>query len=115
MKRNNYHMRALATMVYIGLWFCISANGLAADMNTEEKGHRHDEIIKIEDVVVRGEVVNKDLAATSATVLNNAQITDRIYITPLDIVSLSPGIIVHQYKVTRAADGKKLGKSLHYP
>ena len=55
-------------------------------------------VIQIDDVVVRGEVVNQDLEATSATVLNHDQIINRILITPLDIVSLSPGITVHQYK-----------------
>lgn len=53
---------------------------------------------KLEDVVVRGEVVNKNLDATSATVLTNEEITNRVYVTPLDIVGLAPGISIKQYK-----------------
>jgi iron complex outermembrane receptor protein len=53
---------------------------------------------KIEDIVVRGQAVSKDLEATSATVLRNEDITNRIFITPLDILTLVPGISVIQYK-----------------
>lgn len=55
-------------------------------------------IITIEDVVVRGEAANKDLKATSATLLTNDEIVNRIFITPLDMVALTPGISIAQYK-----------------
>ena len=55
-------------------------------------------LIKLDDVVVRGESVSENLEATSATVLTNEDITNRVFITPLDIVSLVPGISISQYK-----------------
>ncbi len=55
-------------------------------------------IFTIEDVVVRGEAANKDLEATSATLLTNDDIANRIFITPLDMVALAPGISIAQYK-----------------
>lgn len=55
-------------------------------------------VIKLDDVVVRGESVSENLEATSATVLTTEDITNRVFITPLDIVSLVPGISISQYK-----------------
>jgi iron complex outermembrane receptor protein len=72
--------------------------GMAADDAKQEKVDKSASVIRIDDVVVRGEVVNKDLEATSATVLTNEDITNRVFITPLDIVTLSPGITIQQYK-----------------
>ena len=72
--------------------------GLAADEANEKQAGKSASVIRIDDVVVRGEVVNKDLEATSATVLTNEDITNRVFITPLDIVTLSPGITIQQYK-----------------
>ena len=76
----------------------LATGGLAADEVIEEKDDKSASVIRIDDVVVRGEVVNKDLEATSATVLTNEDITNRVFITPLDIVTLSPGINIRQYK-----------------
>jgi iron complex outermembrane receptor protein len=52
----------------------------------------------LDKVIVRGEAVSKDLDATSATVLTNDEITNRVYVTPLDIVGFAPGISIKQYK-----------------
>jgi iron complex outermembrane receptor protein len=57
-----------------------------------------EKVIKLDDVVVRGEVIYENLEATSATVLTNEDITNRVFITPLDMVKLSPGISIRQYK-----------------
>jgi iron complex outermembrane receptor protein len=73
-----------------------SSIGLCDDGNSEKKTNNHEDVYQIEEVVVRGEVVDKDLKATSTTVLSNKEITSRIQITPLDIVSLSPGIVIDQ-------------------
>ncbi len=53
--------------------------------------------LKLDDVVVRGDTLREGLAATSATVLDNAEIVDRVYVTPLDMLKLSPGITINQY------------------
>jgi len=70
----------------------------AGDETKAGKEITEKKVIKLDDVVVRGEVISKDLDATSATVLTNEDITSRVYITPLDIVKLSPGISIKQYK-----------------
>jgi len=70
----------------------------AGDETKAAKEIAKKKVIKLDDVVVRGEVISKDLDATSATVLTNEDITSRVYITPLDIVKLSPGISIKQYK-----------------
>jgi iron complex outermembrane recepter protein len=59
---------------------------------------KESDIHNLDEVVVRGEAVNKDLDTTSATVLTNEEITNRVYVTPLDIVGLAPGISINQYK-----------------
>jgi iron complex outermembrane receptor protein len=53
--------------------------------------------LNLDDVVVRGEAMQQSLDATSATVLDHDQIADRVYTTPLDMVTLSPGISIQQY------------------
>jgi iron complex outermembrane receptor protein len=53
--------------------------------------------IGLDEVVVRGEATQQALDATSATVLDHDQIVDRIYTTPLDMLTLSPGISIQQY------------------
>ncbi|MGB5686969.1 MAG: hypothetical protein WBM35_14255, partial [Candidatus Electrothrix sp.] len=52
----------------------------------------------LDEVVVRGEAVNANLQSTSATILGNEDITNRVYTTPLDMVEQAPGISVVQYK-----------------
>ena len=52
----------------------------------------------LDEVVVRGEAINTNLQSTSATVIGNEEIADRVYVTPLDMVSQAPGISIHQYK-----------------
>ncbi|WPD23327.1 MAG: TonB-dependent receptor [Candidatus Electrothrix scaldis] len=52
----------------------------------------------LDEVVVRGEAVNTNLQSTSATILDNEDITNRVYITPLDMVEQTPGVSVVQYK-----------------
>ena len=84
--------------MHIVFWLLCSSPSLAEDQPASEKRTNDGSVVTIEDVVVRGEAANKDLEATSATVLSNEDIVNRIYITPLDIVSLSPGISVIQYK-----------------
>lgn len=66
----------------------------AAAAATEETSKKS---LKLDDVVVRGDTLREGLAATSATVLDNAEIVDRVYVTPLDMLKLSPGITINQY------------------
>lgn len=53
--------------------------------------------VRLDEVVVRGDVLLEGLDAMDATVLDNAQITDRVFVTPLDIAELSPGVTINQY------------------
>jgi iron complex outermembrane recepter protein len=91
-----YCMRGLSLVCLLVLGLPLA--GWVADSPASERNTGHGQVVSIEDVVVRGEAVGKDLAATSATVLGNEDIVNRIFITPLDIVSLSPGISIIQYK-----------------
>lgn len=83
-------------------WLCLAAVSPAEERAEStpapEAVREKEKAVTIEDVVVRGEAVDQDLEATSATVLNNEDIIDRVYITPLDIVGLAPGISIAQYK-----------------
>ncbi len=98
MKRPNLFFGVLIPLVLLMSTPVLLSQASAAEAEAADTDTAGSSVIKIEDVVVRGEAVDKDLEATSATVLDNAQITDRIYITPLDIVGQSPGISIHQYK-----------------
>ncbi|MFW9997291.1 MAG: TonB-dependent receptor [Candidatus Odinarchaeota archaeon] len=98
MKARGCRTTGLALAMVCGLILLKASIGFAAEATAADKNPEEGSVISIEDVVVRGEAVSTDLEATSATVLTNKQITGRIYITPLDIVSLSPGITIHQYK-----------------
>lgn len=51
----------------------------------------------LDDVVVRGETTRQTLDSMGATVLDHDQIVDRVYTTPLDMLTLSPGISIQQY------------------
>lgn len=98
MKWNNRYVVPGTMLICIIFWLICVSPAAAEDPATSEKRKDDGSVVTIEDVVVRGEAANKDLEATSATVLSNEDIVHRIYITPLDIVSLSPGISVVQYK-----------------
>ena len=54
--------------------------------------------VLLDEVVVRGEAINSNLQSTSATVIDNEDIVNRVYITPLDMVEQAPGVSIHQYK-----------------
>ncbi len=71
---------------------------LAGETVKKNTVKKHPEIIKLDDVVIRGDVSHKNLEATSATILTNEMITNRVYETPLEIVALAPGVSVKQYK-----------------
>jgi len=69
---------------------------LLTNVAAEEKKEKvYDDL---DEIVVRGEMINENLNATSATVLTNEDITNRTFVTPLDIVGLAPGISINQYK-----------------
>lgn len=71
---------------------------LAGETLNNNTTKKDPEIIKLDDVVIRGDVSHKNLDATSATILTNENITNRVYDTPLEIVALAPGVSVKQYK-----------------
>ncbi|MGD9189039.1 MAG: TonB-dependent receptor plug domain-containing protein [Desulfobacteraceae bacterium] len=98
MKRKDYCFGMIAILICSGLVFGLASSTFAADNKQQDTQTQQEDVLTIDDVVVRGEVVNKDLEATSATVLTNEDIVNRVYITPLDMVTLSPGVAIHQYK-----------------
>ncbi|MCI5207763.1 MAG: hypothetical protein D3910_02980 [Candidatus Electrothrix sp. ATG2] len=66
----------------------------AADMVVTEQQKDAAASTILDEVVVRGEVINTNLQSTSATVLGNEDIVDRVYVTPLDMVAQAPGISI---------------------
>jgi len=91
--------RSIRILLYItAIGFCCMANAYANSEATERKKHETtNDAAQLGDVVVRGETTQKDLETTSATVLHHEDITNRVFVTPLDIVTLSPGVSVIQY------------------
>ena len=59
---------------------------------------KEENAISLDDVIVRGEALHKDLEASSATVITSEDLENRVYVTPLDIVGFAPGVSINQYK-----------------
>lgn len=86
------------------IWLCLVivfifstvVRGYGDDLPSQ--GAENENGISLDDVIVRGEGLYKDLEASSATVLTSEDIANRVYVTPLDIVGLAPGISINQYK-----------------
>ncbi|MCB2190297.1 MAG: TonB-dependent receptor [Deltaproteobacteria bacterium] len=76
---------------------CFPVPSPAAPQTNDADKPAKSKSIGLGDIVVRGQVTSEDLQATSATVLDNEEITNRIYVTPLDILKLVPGISIQQY------------------
>jgi iron complex outermembrane receptor protein len=91
-------MLLLWSFLWLGLVSLAWAEEQKEDAQASKEEGAAGKAVTIEDVVVRGEAVNQDLEATSATVLSSEDIVNRVFITPLDIVGLSPGIKIDQYK-----------------
>ena len=51
----------------------------------------------VEEVEVRAIVRREELASTGATIIENNDLTDRVFFQPLDMIKLSPGVSVTQY------------------
>ena len=92
MKRKT--VKALSLAVAAALCLC-TAPVQALETDSKEKAKQ--QAMGMDAVVVRGQVTSEDLQATSATVLDNREISDRVYTTPLDILKLVPGISIQQY------------------
>lgn len=96
-------------IMFVCLLFLCAADGRAgdkpapaatADQPAEAKEEKKDAKtgITLDDVEVRGTKAVGGMETTSTTVLGNEQIVDRIYVTPLDMLKLSPGVSISQYR-----------------
>jgi iron complex outermembrane recepter protein len=74
--------------------------GLADDPEDAQssQGETEAPVFKLDDVVIRGDLSQKNLEATSTSVLTSEQIADRVYENPLEIVGQVPGVSFKQYK-----------------
>jgi iron complex outermembrane recepter protein len=101
-KPNNYNL--FLTIICLGLTLsartahCSTTD--TSDTHPTQSGATEPEkqACQLDDVVVRGDLSQKNLAATSSTVITREEITNRVYESPLGIVSLTPGVSVKQYK-----------------
>ncbi|WP_446010809.1 TonB-dependent receptor [Candidatus Electrothrix sp.] len=94
-KKNSRKYALLAASAVLPLIPVISG---AEEMIAEEKQKGAAASTVLDEVVVRGEAVNTNLQSTSATILDNEEITNRVYITPLDMVEQTSGVSIVQYK-----------------
>jgi iron complex outermembrane receptor protein len=81
--------------IFLSFNFFLTVNGLAQE---DIGGESRDSAPAIlESIDIRGTIRRDELKSTSATVLTQEEIGDRIFYQPLDLVNLSPGVSVIQY------------------
>ncbi|MDR1039545.1 MAG: TonB-dependent receptor [Deltaproteobacteria bacterium] len=56
-----------------------------------------EEAAVLEEIDIKGVIRREELQSTSATVLQNSDIVNRVYYQPLDMLKLSPGVYVGYY------------------
>ncbi|MFH0781550.1 MAG: TonB-dependent receptor [Pseudomonadota bacterium] len=80
--------------------FCSAADTVTSPPQPTQSGviEPEKQAFQLDDVVVRGDLSQKNLAATSSAVITKEEISNRVYETPLEIVGLTPGVSVKQYK-----------------
>ncbi|HBT96917.1 MAG TPA: hypothetical protein DEB25_04410 [Desulfobulbaceae bacterium] len=85
-------------LLAVPLLFVLLPSGQAAANNGEAKSQQSErEEIGLETIEVRATVRREELQSTGATVLENSDITDRVYVQPLDMATQSPGVSIVQY------------------
>ncbi|MDR1921006.1 MAG: TonB-dependent receptor [Candidatus Adiutrix sp.] len=72
----------------------MSQNGAWAQ---EPKNEEEAAEVALQEIEVRAAVRREELLSTSATVLENADLADRVFVQPLDMIKLSPGTSITQY------------------
>lgn len=97
-KLKKYKLICCCATTFLTLVSSMVVPGVTMADETKNDAAAEERIITLDEVVVRGDLTNKTLEASSATVLTNKDITNRVFITPLDIVRLSPGVSINQYK-----------------
>ncbi len=88
-------MKKIYTLAALAATAVLPPFSSAEEVHETSKSSR---ITQMDDVVVRGEAVNLNLMSTSATVLHHEDMANRVFITPLDMVTSAPGISIDQYK-----------------
>ncbi|WP_449246080.1 TonB-dependent receptor [Desulfarculus baarsii] len=73
-----------------------AAEDKSAQATTQEQADNKQKI-NLEDMQVLGKADSAVVQSTSATVLDNEQIVGRVYVTPMDMLKLSPGVSISQY------------------
>jgi iron complex outermembrane receptor protein len=53
--------------------------------------------VSLGEIDIRGIVRREELKSTSATILENKDVSDRVFYQPLDMVNMSPGVSIMQY------------------
>ncbi|NJL58952.1 MAG: Plug domain-containing protein [Desulfobacteraceae bacterium] len=89
-KRKSCNLPAMILCVVL-----LSASyGYTEEAHEKESAKEHE----LEEVVVRGDLSQKNLEASSSAVLTNEEISNRIYESPLEVIGRVPGVSVKQYK-----------------
>ncbi|MDR2352721.1 MAG: TonB-dependent receptor [Deltaproteobacteria bacterium] len=67
-----------------------------------------DDTHSFDEIEVRGQGLSSELESTSATILTNRDLVNKIYVTPLDLLTQTPGLSVDQYGESGTAAAFKL-------
>lgn len=89
-------MNRLFRTVLVILFMALAANTIQAEDEALDDRTRTKDPYKLEDITVQGNLRRAGLSATGATVLENEEIQGRIYQQAMDVVELTPGVVVPQ-------------------
>ncbi|SPD72909.1 putative TonB-dependent receptor [uncultured Desulfobacterium sp.] len=64
----------------------------------EDKQKNKKEAVKLDDIVIRGDLSQTNLEASSTSVLTKEEIANKVYESPLEIIGLVPGVSLMRYK-----------------
>ncbi|BBO82396.1 TonB-dependent receptor [Desulfosarcina ovata subsp. sediminis] len=90
--------RLIITWCVFVLFLVVPIIAVEPSFSQEASDETSEQPYKLEDVVVRGDLSQKNLDASSSEVLTSEKITNRVYDNPVEIIGLVPGVSINQYK-----------------
>ena len=77
-------------------WVALAASPIHADDDTTENQSQTKTAYKLEDITVQDKLSRESLSATGASILSADDVQGRIYQQAMDVVELTPGVVVPQ-------------------
>jgi outer membrane receptor protein involved in Fe transport len=83
----------------VAFFLALSSQALAQDSSSsvDDNDLTISSPVSLGEIDIRGIVRREELKSTSATILDNKAVSDRIFYQPLDMVYMSPGVSILQY------------------